>query len=150
MDDPFDFSDIGSKREKNSSIFKCKESRFHVIKEVPIGKIQLRGDSFTSGVHHELMIILENAIQIRISRTNGSDTFQLDAISAGSYDKNVLVEKKITDKKINARTALCAFSKARESRPYYDQADCQSFANEVYKIITGESTTPQVDEEDFM
>ncbi|PTS84383.1 hypothetical protein DBR00_10730 [Pseudomonas sp. HMWF032] len=150
MDDAFDFSDIGSRREKNSTLFKAKQSRYYAIKHVPVKKIQLRGDSYTTGVHHELMILLENSTNIRISRTNGSDTLQLDAAITGKHDKTVLFEKMISDKKINTQTVFTAFSDAKKARPYYDQADCQSFASEVYKRITGESLNPKSDEDDFM
>lgn len=150
MDDDFFFSGIGSTREKNSTLLKAKQSRYHAIKEVPINKIQLRGDSYTTGVHHELMIFLENSINIRVSRTNGEDTLQLDAIDTGKYAKNVLHEKKITDKKINTKTVFIAFSETKNARPYYDQADCQTFAAEVYKKITGESLNSNLGDDDFI
>lgn len=111
-------------------------------------RIRLRGN-WTTGHHQELMINLNNGKLLRISRSNGEDTFQVGANEDGNYVMPTLVETVIPDNQITVRTALDAFGQVHRINPSYEQSDCHEFAHAIYRILV-----PNVqglpEEEDFM
>ncbi|MGF6668387.1 hypothetical protein [Pseudomonas monsensis] len=112
---------------------------FELIK---LDGILLRGDSFITGTHHEVLIKLVNGVNIRVSRTNGEDTFQIGAYetSGNGYTANTL--KSFSSKGgFMCKDVIKAFKKIHSLHPRYDQADCQVFARKVILEISDAKLT---------
>ncbi len=148
-----DASYTESPMKPNGAIFNREKGfayAFH--KDTKIESVRLRG-SWKSGEHQELLIKLVDGIFVRISRTNGNDTFQVGAVESGrskSPMPNLINATPV--KSIKCSDAFKAFADARSVAPRYEQADCHTFAQTIMA-----SLCPQVapnlqalDTEDFM
>ena len=113
-----------------------------------LNKIILCGDSFTSGVHQEIMCKFEKSdspsckMYLRFSRNNAKDT----AMVTNEMRLNKLKSNNID---ISVDTALQVFLGTHYLWPTYDLADCQLFAQKIFSTITGEIFEND-DDYDFM
>jgi hypothetical protein len=113
-------------------------------------RVRLRG-SWTTGNHQEVMLTLADGTLVRISRTNGSDTFQIGAQEAGASRNPMatLIENVVPAAGPTCREALEAFGTVHRNFPRYEQADCHEFARGFYlELIPNAVGFPVV--EDFM
>jgi hypothetical protein len=148
-----DVGDFQSDSRENS-IKMNKAMPFFEHKTKAVTRIRLRGD-WTSGKHQELMITLSGDILLRISRTNGEDTFQIGAVEEGrsKIPMPTLINRPIAGIKKTCGDALQAFGEVHRRHPKYEQADCQAFAKDVLLLLDpgakSEFKTTSV-EDDFM
>jgi hypothetical protein len=98
--------------------------------------IKLRGTGWDGSHHQELMIYLQGDTLLRISRNNGSDTFQL---AAHKSKYNTLVKFDVSQRGITCADVLRAFSRERRAHPGYDDADCRSFAQNIVEELVPEA-----------
>ncbi len=102
-----------------------------------LNSIRLCGDSYTSGVHQEIICVFVNSdlpsshMYLRFSRNNESDT----AMITPEARLDTLQEKNID---IDVDTAYNVFLGVHNKFPNYKQADCQIFAQSIYSYITGD------------
>jgi hypothetical protein len=115
-----------------------------------VTRVRLRG-SWTTGNHQEVMLTLSDGTLVRISRTNGSDTFQIGAQEEGASRNpmHTLIETNIPAGGPTCRAALQAFRMAHNAARSYEQADCHQFARSFYlALVPGTQGFPA--EEEFM
>ncbi len=147
-----DFDDYTQYRaEPNKLKLSSKEeSRFYKHSGVKTKTIKLRGRNYTEGTHHEVLATLVSGIHVRISRTNGVDTFQIGALEVHKgKDMPTLVEYEPKGGS-TCRDLLSAFGEVRKSHPLYEQADCQAFAKSYIRKTANIIDSTQDDDFDFM
>ncbi len=145
-----------NRRQPNSVEWKGAGVLTIIPDHVYVSKIYLRG-SWMSGRHQEILCKLERPYEgkyIRVSRTNGKDTFQYSAEwEHNMKEMPVLVEADPKDKLVAVGAIVSAFLDAHRMWEYYDQADCHSFAQSIFKTLTGLSangSSMDSDEDSFM
>jgi hypothetical protein len=115
--------------------------------------IELRGD-WTTGHHQELLITLNTGVLVWISRNNSDDTFQVGAAQQnpnGGGVMNVLVTAVVPPRGPTLRVVLEVFGQVKRLWPRYDQADCQTFAQEILRrLVPGVRGLPAPVDDDFM
>lgn len=152
----FDFDDVGlSTRPMSENSLKMssdKQFSFHLHKNQKIEIVHLRG-SWTSGAHQELLIKLKSGVFVRISRTNGQDTFQIGAVEDGkSTNPMPILKSEVPRKPLTCGDAFNVFGKFRKLWPRYEQSDCHGFAQFVMAdLFPGVNLQlPALDSEGFM
>lgn len=125
---------------------------FEAVKLILIESVLLRGRDRTFGTHHEVLVVLVNGVNIRISRTNGEDTLQVGALVEGGSTYAMPTLQSFEPKPgLTAADAVSAYEKVRGKFPSYDHADCQTFAAYAILELTNASKRDVgIDEEDFM
>ncbi len=106
--------------------------------------VRLRG-SWQDGIHQELICNLKSGTLIRISRTNGGDTFQAGAVETheGKDGKAKPMpelrsnETHVSKRPFLVRDLLELFKRTRKGIRFYSQGDCQVFAQRIYQACTG-------------
>lgn len=125
---------------------------FDAIKLILIDSVLLRGRDRISGTHHEVLVVLVNGINIRISRTNGEDTLQVGALVEGGSTYAMPTLKAFEPKPgLTAAAATVAYETVRAKFPSYEHADCQTFA--AYAILELTNASKQdvgIEDIDFM
>lgn len=142
--------DNQSQRAPNTIKWKGAGWQTVIPDHVYLRKVYLRG-SWTDGKHQEVLCELQRPYQgkyIRMSRTNGEDTFQYSAEWEFKNEMPVLKEADPVDVHVAVGTIVMAFLKAHKDWPYYDQADCQVFAQAIFKTLTEDPKEGSSDEED--
>ena len=120
---------IQYKAEPNSlKLSSREENRFYKHSGVKTKTIRLRGRNYTEGTHHEVLATLVNGIHVRISRTNGVDTFQIGALEVHEGKDMPTLAEHNPKGGSTCRDLLSAFGEVRRNHPLYEQADCQAFA----------------------
>ena len=111
-------------------------------------RVRLRG-SWTTGNHQEVMLTLADGTLVRISRTNGSDTFQIGAQEAGASRNPMatLIQTNVPAAGPTCRDALAAFGTVHRNFPRYEQADCHEFARRFYLELIPNAVGFPVEEE---
>jgi hypothetical protein len=116
--------------------------------------------SFIAGCHQELRVNLQstekfNCIQspafARISRVNGSDTFQLveagaqSTASAGLDDLPTLLVLDTFPQTISLQDVKSAFDQTRSIMKRYDQGDCHALSQMIYDLLVPGSFPAELD-----
>lgn len=82
------------------------------------------------------MITLDSDILIRISRNNGEDTLQFGAVEQRtSASPMITLGESIIPRGVTCRHVLQAFSEAHKAYPNWEHADCQVFAQNIYRKL---------------
>jgi hypothetical protein len=125
---------------------------YYQYRDERVTEVALRGSSFTTGTHHELMLTLADEVTLlRISRNNASDTFQIGAERAGPRGElEQLVSSPPLQEDTTVRDVLVAFGNINREIPRYEQGDCQEFAARIYKTLTGKNANGATSDDDFM
>lgn len=126
------FNDVSSGGGPNEIEEKRVDS-FSPSDGASVSKIFLRGD-WTSGRHQEILCQVGDNY-IRLSRTNGTDTIQYGARWEHRQQMPVLDETALVGKTVG--DVVQAFRDTHDRVPRYDQADCQVFAQRIFKCLTG-------------
>lgn len=142
MDDLFGSGSGGGPNE----VVTKRVDEFSPGSSTAVGKIYLRG-SWTTGQHQEILCEVGDNF-IRLSRTNGSDTIQYGARWEHKIQMPVLEETKLVGKTVG--DVVQAFEDAHDSWPRYEQADCQAFAQRIFKRLAGYAPSGGGDDDDFM
>lgn len=118
-----------------NSISMNSNQPFYQHSNTLVTRVRLRG-SWTTGNHQEVMVTLTGGLLVRISRNNGTDTFQIGAAEEGKSKNpmNTLIDS--FPKGLDCRAVLSAFGDAHRAFPSYEQADCQEFAKNVFLSLS--------------
>jgi hypothetical protein len=134
-----DLDDLSDKRTPNKVKWKGAGWQTAIPDNIYVKKVYLLGD-WTSGRHQEVLCELERPYEgkyIRVSRTNGEDTFQYSATWEFKNPMPVLAESAPKDVHVAVGTIAMVFLEVHSQWEYYDQAGCQVFAQEIFKKLTG-------------
>jgi hypothetical protein len=107
--------------------------------ERSVQDVRLRG-SYDPGAHQELLCTLSDGKLLRISRTNGSDTFQIGATEDGGTlvmpNLQRAVPRHPKDKAYKVKRLKKVFKKVHDRMEKYSHGDCQVFAQAIWKEVT--------------
>ena len=131
----------------DNTICMNKDKPFVDHQHASVVRVRLRG-AWAEGNHQEVMLDLNNGELVRISRTNGSDTFQIGAAEEGrsKFPMKTLIEVQLNGR-ITCRDAFSAFGDVHRAVPRYDQADCQVFAKRYMLAVAPEAESKFVSNE---
>lgn len=107
----------------------------------PVTAIRLRGGR-DAEQHQELMVTLKDGTLVRISRNDSSDTFQVGARERGGRNLMPTIAES-SPANMTLRDVVNAFQAEHRERPYYDQANCQTFAQDVYSKLDPTYSDPR-------
>jgi hypothetical protein len=127
--------DIDGSRRRKQDTWLVGVQEHNLPQGTTITRVRLRGE-WTEGRHQEVMCTLSDSKLVRISRTNGADTFQYNAAEKHKIEMPTLDEAP-ADHSVDVPGLLTVFKAARKQRKFYDQGDCQVFAADVFRRLTG-------------
>lgn len=119
-----------------------------LLESLQINNVKLRGD-WTDGRHQELMAECNDGVNIRISRNNASDTFQVGAQAEGVRTLPELREVRPPND-LNGAQLLELFMTQHNFWRMYEQADCQQFAQAVLDRVRTHGEAAGDDDDGFM
>ena len=100
--------------------------------------------SATASQHQEVICVIGSRGFLRFSRNNSSDT----AMSTNQARLPIIYHTQVHN--VTVGQALTAYSQTHALWPRYDQADCQTFAQEIVFRLTGQHVFGHGEDDDFM
>lgn len=130
-------SGLKEKKDKNSINIDINEN----ISDSIFDKVQLVHGSKRGTEHYELIFLQKDDSDncLRISRNNISDTIQYPASIDQSKQSYGSIKSEY-DISVCGNKIIEAFNKVHNSFPYYINADCECFAENIYNEVTGENS----------
>ena len=106
--------------------------------------------SYTAEQHQEVIISLQNETFVRISRTNGSDTFQVCVTEeeiewVEQFELPTLKSFDTTRKGLTLKDVKAAYDEVYAAIPRYDQGNCQALSQMIIEALVPGSFPSELD-----